>query len=153
MPRENYRRIVKGYKPIEPSAFFEKVFLVFWSIVCSFKILLIRIRRGRRTVNRRWGCWSVCGNVFIVLSILIVKASLLLSVLAPILAVIVDMMYCNCVLHRHHFNRMVLWIERYLEETMLCSELCYRYGNKSTKIETIFMNHTIKRKVNYIQNN
>ena len=53
MPRENYRRIVKGYKPIEPSAFFEKVFLVFWSIVCSFKILLIRIRRSRRTVNRR----------------------------------------------------------------------------------------------------
>ena len=44
MPGGNYRRIVKGYGPTEPAAFFEKVFYVFWSLVCAFKIIVLRIR-------------------------------------------------------------------------------------------------------------
>ena len=47
MPRENYRRIVKGYEPIEPAGFFEKVFYVFWSLTYAFKVILLRIRMNR----------------------------------------------------------------------------------------------------------
>jgi len=35
MSRENYRRIVRGYEPIEPAGFFEKVFYLLWLLVCS----------------------------------------------------------------------------------------------------------------------
>lgn len=44
MPRENYYRIVKGYEPIEPAAFFEKVFYLLWLPVYVVQVLLIRIK-------------------------------------------------------------------------------------------------------------
>ena len=44
MPRENYRRIVRGYEPIEPAAFFEKVFYLFWLLICAFKVIPIRVK-------------------------------------------------------------------------------------------------------------
>ena len=47
MPRENYRRIVKGYEPIEPAGFFEKVFYLLWLPVCVFQILLVGVKRYR----------------------------------------------------------------------------------------------------------
>ena len=47
MPRENYRRIVKGYGPIEPAGFFEKVFYLLWLPVCVFQIILICVRLYR----------------------------------------------------------------------------------------------------------
>ena len=44
MPKENYLRIIKGYDPIEPAGFFEKVFYLLWLPVSVFRILLIRIK-------------------------------------------------------------------------------------------------------------
>ena len=60
MPKENYRRIVKGYEPKEPAAFFEKVFYLFWLLICAFKVIAIRIKSriswgGRNTLDRGWG--------------------------------------------------------------------------------------------------
>ena len=43
MPKENYRRIIKGYQPREPATLFEKLFYIFWSVMCAFKVVLIRI--------------------------------------------------------------------------------------------------------------
>lgn len=39
MPGENYRRIVKGYEPIELPGFFEKVFYILWLVVCPVEVL------------------------------------------------------------------------------------------------------------------
>ncbi len=47
MPGENYLRIVKGYEPIEPAGFFEKVFYILWVLVYALQILLIRIKPYR----------------------------------------------------------------------------------------------------------
>lgn len=44
MSRENYLRIVKGYEPIEPADFFEKVFYLLMLPVYVFQIILMRIR-------------------------------------------------------------------------------------------------------------
>jgi len=44
MPAGNYFRIAKGYEPIEPTGFFEKVFYLLWLLVYAFKIILLRIR-------------------------------------------------------------------------------------------------------------
>lgn len=52
MPRENYRRIVKGYNPIEPAGFFEKVFYLLWLPVYAVQILLIRIKPYRVAYSR-----------------------------------------------------------------------------------------------------
>ena len=52
MPRENYRRIVKGYEPIEPAGFFEKVFYLLWLSGYVFQIILMRVRRYRTRVAR-----------------------------------------------------------------------------------------------------
>jgi len=44
MLRENYRRIVKGYEPEEPTTFLEKALYVFWSLICAFRVLVIRLK-------------------------------------------------------------------------------------------------------------
>ena len=44
MPRENYLRIVKGYEPREPAAFFEKLFYILWLLICAFKVIAIRLK-------------------------------------------------------------------------------------------------------------
>ena len=44
MPRENYRRIIKGYEPIEPAGFFEKVFYLLWLPVYVLQIIWLRTR-------------------------------------------------------------------------------------------------------------
>ena len=44
MPKENYRRIIKGYEPREPATCFEKLFYIFWSVMCAFKVVSIRIK-------------------------------------------------------------------------------------------------------------
>ena len=44
MPRENYRRIIKGYEPIEPASFFEKVFYLLWLPVYVLQIIGLRIK-------------------------------------------------------------------------------------------------------------
>ena len=51
MPRENYLRILKGYEPIEPAAFFEKLFYIFWSLIGAFKVVAIRLKL--RATNRK----------------------------------------------------------------------------------------------------
>lgn len=51
MPRENYYRIIKGYEPVEPAAFFEKLFYILWSLICAFRVIAIRIRL--RTTNEK----------------------------------------------------------------------------------------------------
>ena len=53
MPKENYLRIVRGYDPIEPAGFFEKVFYLLWLPVCLFQILLIRIKPYRTKDNKK----------------------------------------------------------------------------------------------------
>jgi len=45
MPRENYRRILKGYEPKEPTMIGEELFYILWCLVCGLKILSMRIRR------------------------------------------------------------------------------------------------------------
>jgi len=45
MPKDNYRRILKGYEPVEPSTILEKFFYVLWCFLCGLKILSMRIRR------------------------------------------------------------------------------------------------------------
>ena len=47
MPKENYLRIVKGYEPIEPADFFEKVFYLLWLPVYVFQVILICVRPYR----------------------------------------------------------------------------------------------------------
>ena len=47
MPRENYRRIVKGYEPMEPAGFFEKVFYLLCLPVYVFQIIRMRLRPYR----------------------------------------------------------------------------------------------------------
>jgi len=44
MPKENYRRIVKGYEPREPASFLEKLFYMFWSLICALRVIAIRIK-------------------------------------------------------------------------------------------------------------
>ena len=44
MPRENYRRIIKGYEPIDPAGFFEKVFYFLWLLVYVLQIIRLRTR-------------------------------------------------------------------------------------------------------------
>ena len=41
MSSENYIRIIRGYEPIEPARFFEKVFYLLWLPVYAFQILLL----------------------------------------------------------------------------------------------------------------
>ena len=47
MPRDNYRRIVKGWEPKEPAGFFEKVFYLLWLPVYVFQVIRIRVRLYR----------------------------------------------------------------------------------------------------------
>ena len=47
MSRENYRRIVRGYEPIEPAGFLEKVFYLLWLPVYVFQIMKLRVRLAR----------------------------------------------------------------------------------------------------------
>ncbi len=44
MPRGNYYRITKGYAPIEPTSFLERVFYVLWLLMQAFMVLLFRVR-------------------------------------------------------------------------------------------------------------
>ncbi len=44
MPRENYYRIVKGYKPKEPAGFFEKLFYIIWSLGYASRVIVMRIK-------------------------------------------------------------------------------------------------------------
>ena len=55
MRGENYLRIVKGYEPIEPAGFFEKIFYVFWLLTCAFKVILLSIRLNRARRNNEAG--------------------------------------------------------------------------------------------------
>jgi len=43
MPQENYRRIMKGYEPHEPTTIGEQLFYILWCIFCALKILGRRI--------------------------------------------------------------------------------------------------------------
>ena len=52
MPSKNYVRIVKGYEPVEPAGFFEKVFYLLWLPVCVLQIVLMRVRMGRAKGGR-----------------------------------------------------------------------------------------------------
>ena len=54
MSKENYRRIVKGYEPIEPAGFLEKVFYLLWLPVYVFQIIKLRIRLYQTKSSR--GC-------------------------------------------------------------------------------------------------
>jgi hypothetical protein len=59
MSTKNYNRIAKGYEPIEPVAFFEKVFYVLWSVIYAFKILAMgierRLTKGKSSTRRKAG--------------------------------------------------------------------------------------------------
>jgi len=47
MSGETYRRIIKGYHPIEPTSFFEKAFYLLWLPVYVFQLILMRFRLYR----------------------------------------------------------------------------------------------------------
>jgi hypothetical protein len=59
MSTKNYHRIAKGYEPIEPVAFFEKVFYVLWSVMCAFRILAmcirLRVAKEQNSTGRKAG--------------------------------------------------------------------------------------------------
>jgi len=45
MPRDNYRRIMKGYELHEPTTIGEHLFYIIWCFLCGLRILGMRIWR------------------------------------------------------------------------------------------------------------